>query len=89
MKKRFPTPFLAAIPIALLTLAAGCATRSSLQPVYLLDGRHVKSWTKAEAAAVPALADQAAVSKSFVYVSSDEGLKLMYGLDVSRAKDQK
>jgi ABC-type cobalamin/Fe3+-siderophores transport system ATPase subunit len=88
VKTTSKTLWKAAILTALLTIcAAGCATRG--KPVVLLDGRHVKSWPKDEAAKVPALADQAQVAKSRVYVASDVGMEMMFNLDVSPVEEKK
>lgn len=86
MTRTFRTLSLPAILTALLLLA-GCATKG--KSVVLLDGRHVKAWSKAEAAAVPALAAQADMAKAWVYVATDTGMEIMYGLDVSPPKDKK
>ena len=67
----------------LLTVGSSCATKRAAD-VTLLDGRHVKAWAKADAAAVPALADQAAVADGWVYVVSDIGLDLMFKVKVDR-----
>ena len=72
----------------LLTLcAAGCA--SSGKPIVLLDGRHVKSWSKADASKIEALAAQAEVAKSWVYVATDTGMEMMFGLDVEPPRESK
>ena len=70
-----------AILTGLLLLGAGCATRD-LNRVVLLDGRHVKKYSKAEAAQIPALAVQAAVANKWVFVATDVGFKLMYDLEI-------
>ena len=82
MRKPCRTPLILAILISLPLLAAGCrSSRPDAKAVFLLDGNHVKVWTKAEALAVPALSNQAAKCRSHVTVASDVGFELMYGLD--------
>ena len=86
MKRTCKTLLILAILTASLTLT-GCATKG--KSVVLLDGRHVKSWSKADAAKVEALSQQAAMADSWVYVCTDEGLKIMYGIDVTAHEEKK
>lgn len=70
----------------LLLIGSGCATKSNLQPVVLLDGRHVttfKAGQKIEMVA-PTLS-----GVSNVFVVTDVGMKMMYGLDVTPPKAEK
>ena len=61
----------------------GCATtKRDDGMVRLIDGGHVKAWPRAEALAVPAISNQAARAEATVYVVSDNGLRIMYGLRV-------
>ncbi len=81
--KTSPTPSFLAIPIALLTLVAGCATSPTDAGPVLLTGRHVAAYTKAQAAAIPPLAPQAALCAKYVYVYTDIGLAISLGLTPS------
>lgn len=48
----------------------------------MLNGNHIRSWSKEEALLVPELAEQARIAQKSVYVGSDTGFLLMWGLDM-------
>ena len=78
--------------LALATTSISCRSRApAYQPtvmaIPLMDGAHVASWTKEEAAKVPALAAQARLASKFVYVGSDNGLLLLWGLSFEPPAD--
>ena len=73
--------------LALALLSPGCRSRHpdvytpAVVSVPMLNGNHIRSWTKEEALQVPELAEQARLAQKSVYVGSDTGFLLMWGLD--------
>lgn len=74
--------------LVLALISPGCKSRRpdtyvpAVVSVPMLNGNHIRSWSKEEALRVPELAEQARIAQKSVYVGSDTGFLLMWGLDM-------
>jgi len=53
----------------------------------MMDGNHIRSWSKEEAAKVPALAEQARLCERYVYVGSDIGFLTIWGVGFQKPSE--
>lgn len=88
-------------PFSLVTLTASLALAGistscrSKPPTYeptviavpMMDGNHIRSWSKDEAAKIPALSEQARLAEAFVYVGSDVGFLTIWGVGFEKPED--